>query len=88
MGNNDMKHITVAAILAALMIVPGSVRADCRDDVRELRKDINDDRKDYTADARLQAKEELAAAQLTLSRPLKCREHLVKARLILQQGKR
>lgn len=82
-----MRKIAMALIFVAIVHAGGAARADCKDEVRELRQEINNDRDKYTQKARTKAQKELAAAQAQIASPLKCREHLHKARRDLSEGK-
>jgi len=81
---------TSAALAIALSLVAGSgaAFADCKERVRELREEINDERGNYTLAARTAAKRHLAAAELTLMQPLKCRQSLREARRALREGEK
>ncbi|MCP5365018.1 MAG: hypothetical protein H6905_07310 [Hyphomicrobiales bacterium] len=81
-----MRYVFVALMWVGLVVPPVSARADCKDEVRDMREDINDNKGDYSGDARREAKKHLAAAELTVLKPLECREHLRKARRALREG--
>ncbi len=82
-----MRKIAMTLIFVGIALVGGSARADCKDEVRELRQEINDNRDKYTREARAEAQKELVAAQAQIASPLVCREHLRKARRALRQDK-
>jgi hypothetical protein len=81
-----VRIIVLAAMLTCLAVHPAM--ADCKEQAHELRQDMNKNRSDYKKDALAEARKELAAADLTLLKPLECREHLRKARRALRQGKK
>ena len=82
-----MRKIAISLLLVVVILPGGAARADCKDEVRELRQEINDDRNKYTQKARAEAQKELVAAQAQIASPVKCREHLHKARRALRGGK-
>ena len=82
-----MKLIAISLLLVALILPGAAARADCKDQVRELRQEIKDDHDKYTQKARAKPQKELVAAQAQIASPIKCQKHLHKARRALRDGK-